>query len=383
MRCSSPASTGSCSTKKSWVVKSEMAIDMNRYLFLKEAPDGTWGWVLVGQRSCRKCLSESFLDVDSGQFHDVCRWSLHGCVHRLPLGLMWEKQPGYGKCPECGRFFAILGRGGGSGGIYVCFHVSVCVGYSRQVSPPAHQGLNVTVLSTVPHGVFEERVDPWKTGAQVCVNEQVKGGKRLPQQHTSVSGFEALYVARGVLLLHSHLLPQRLCSHSVDDTVANLQRAAHRVNGTRARTVLMAFPVWLYLFGLLSQAVGHRIWVNIFPLCSNAAEDICPSVQHLGREVCCGKEPLHTEESTCSCCWGRWPAADAGPWTDEPTLAAPAENNRPPGSSHLGERHANVWWSLRKVTFKCSPHVCVHMLISNGARILLCYATTIDKNINV
>lgn len=76
----------------------------------------------------------------------------------------------------------------------------------------------------------------------MCVNEQVKGGERLPQQHTSVSGFEGLYVARGVLLLHSHLLPQRLCSHSVDDTVANLQRAAHRVNGTRARTVLMAFP---------------------------------------------------------------------------------------------------------------------------------------------
>lgn len=117
----------------------------------------------------------------------------------------------------------------------------------------------------------------------MCVNEQVKGGKRLPQQHTSVSGFEGLYVARGVLLLHSHLLPQRLCSHSVDDTVANLQRAAHRVNGTRARTVLTASPVWLYLFGLLSQAVGHRIWVNIFPLCSNAAEDICPSVQHLGK----------------------------------------------------------------------------------------------------
>lgn len=42
----------------------------------------------------------------------------------------------------------------------MCFNVRICVGYSRQVSSPAHQSLNVTVLYTVLHSFFEESVDP-------------------------------------------------------------------------------------------------------------------------------------------------------------------------------------------------------------------------------
>lgn len=41
---------------------------------------------------------------------------------------------------------------------------------------------------------------------------------------TFVSGLETLYIAGGVILLHPHLLPQRLGSHPIDDAIANLQR---------------------------------------------------------------------------------------------------------------------------------------------------------------
>lgn len=63
-----PAPTGSCTTK---VVRDETR-DEQRFTH-GGGTRRTWGWVLVGQRSCRKHLSQSFLDVDGGQFDDVCR----------------------------------------------------------------------------------------------------------------------------------------------------------------------------------------------------------------------------------------------------------------------------------------------------------------------
>lgn len=42
---------------------------------------------------------------------------------------------------------------------------------------------------------------------------------------TFVSGLEALDVAGGIVLVHLHLLPQRLGSHAVNDAVADLHRA--------------------------------------------------------------------------------------------------------------------------------------------------------------
>lgn len=45
--------------------------------------------------------------------------------------------------------------------------------------------------------------------------------------YTFVSGFETLNVACCIILIHSHLLPQRLCSHPVDDAIANLQTQKH------------------------------------------------------------------------------------------------------------------------------------------------------------
>lgn len=44
---------------------------------------------------------------------------------------------------------------------------------------------------------------------------------------TFVSGLEAFDVAGGVILVHLHLLSQRLGSHAVDDAVADLHRAKH------------------------------------------------------------------------------------------------------------------------------------------------------------
>ncbi len=45
--------------------------------------------------------------------------------------------------------------------------------------------------------------------------------------YTFVSGLETLYVAGCVILLHSHLLPQRFGSHPIDNAIANLQWRIH------------------------------------------------------------------------------------------------------------------------------------------------------------
>lgn len=65
---------------------------------------------------------------------------------------------------------------------------------------------------------------------QRCLKGAGESSQRFWQQLTSVSGLEGLDVACCLILLHSHLLPQRLRSHSVDDTVTDLQRAAHVIS---------------------------------------------------------------------------------------------------------------------------------------------------------
>lgn len=63
-----------------------------------------------------------------------------------------------------------------------------------------------------------------------CLKGAGESSQRFWQQLTSVSGLEGLNVTCCFILLHSHLLPQRLSSHSVDDTVTDLQTAAHVIS---------------------------------------------------------------------------------------------------------------------------------------------------------
>lgn len=108
--------------------------------------------------------------------------------------------------------------------------------------------------------------------------------------YTFVSGLETLYVAGRVILLHSHLLPQRLGSHPIDNAIANLQRHTCYIPGSlpvrmHAGPCHLLFPAWLYLFCLLSEVVVHRLWVDAFPLGSDAAKHVCSPIQHLATRV--------------------------------------------------------------------------------------------------
>lgn len=87
----------------------------------------------MGHRGCRIRLPESFLDVHGGQFNDVCRRPLYGCVHRLALGLLWGNNPGngVGLSAEFIRALKVGVCGGGWGVIYMSLHMGVCVGYPR------------------------------------------------------------------------------------------------------------------------------------------------------------------------------------------------------------------------------------------------------------
>lgn len=104
------------------------------------------------------------------------------------------------------------------------------------------------------------------------------------------------------------------------------------------------FPARLYLLCLLSEAVVHGLWVDTFPLGSDAAEHVRSSIQYLANarfhhfNICLltlYNVYLHLSH---------WPAKGADPWRDEPTLSTRAESNLQPVSSHLQNRADHSWW---------------------------------------
>lgn len=63
--------------------------------------------------------------------------------------------------------------------------------------------------------------------SNLAVDAQCNRDERANAIRTFVSGFEAFDVAGSIILVHLHLLSQRLGSHAVYDAVANLRRAKH------------------------------------------------------------------------------------------------------------------------------------------------------------
>lgn len=120
----------------------------------------------------------------------------------------------------------------------------------------------------------------------------ILGNEEAPV-YTFVSGFETLNVASRIILLHSHLLPQRLRSHPVDNAITDLQTQMHAHPGDLDMYACprhLLFAAYSYLFCLLSEAVVHRLRVDTLPLSRNAAKHICSSIQHLVNTLCSPSE---------------------------------------------------------------------------------------------
>lgn len=52
---------------------------------------------------------------------------------------------------------------------YMCFDVRVAVSDPREVSPAAHQSLNIAVLYTVLHSFSKKSINSWNTGQDMDV----------------------------------------------------------------------------------------------------------------------------------------------------------------------------------------------------------------------
>lgn len=134
----------------------------------------TWVCVLVRQWSCRIRLSEAFLDVHSGKFDNVCRWTLYSCVHCLTFCLNERErlnQRSYGthelySARLTNKVCQVLM----DKHAYVCFDVRIAVSDPREVSPTAHQSLNIAVLYAVLHSFFKKSIDPWNTRQNMDVS---------------------------------------------------------------------------------------------------------------------------------------------------------------------------------------------------------------------
>lgn len=61
-------------------------------------------------------------------------------------------------------------------------------------------------------------------------------------QCTFVSGLETLYVAGCIILLHSHLLAQRLGSHSINNAIANLKTQTQMCEQTSGNVIVSFLP---------------------------------------------------------------------------------------------------------------------------------------------
>lgn len=53
---------------------------------------------------------------------------------------------------------------------YVCFDVRIAVSDPREVSPTAHQSLNIAVLYAVLHSFFKKSIDPWNARQDMDVS---------------------------------------------------------------------------------------------------------------------------------------------------------------------------------------------------------------------
>ena len=162
---------------------------------------------------------------------------------------------------------------------------------------------------------------------------------------TFVSGLETLYVAGCIILLHSHLFPQRLGSHPVNDTVTNLQRQTHimsHVTHTRTHT-LVSFPFQVHVCGFvsflprtcfacclkLSFTVSGSILFHSAAMQRNtSAPPFRTWWAHRGSVVSLPAYPCLTYRGFLLFTINHWPAEVADPWTDEPTLSTPAGNNQ-------------------------------------------------------
>lgn len=170
-----------------------------------------------------------------------------------------------------------------------------------------------------------------------CLKGAGESSQRFWQQLTSVSGLEGLDVTCCLILLHSHLLPQRLCSHSVDDTVTDLQTAAHIISHRMLeyqwvhshRLSLLVVPVSPVVWDRRSQNLGQHFSTLQQCIGTHLPPHLTPE------EMIAFVKNVITQRSTCYSCWRHRPVVDAGPWRDEPTLATLAVNNQQPVSSHL------------------------------------------------
>lgn len=174
--------------------------------------------------------------------------------------------------------------------------------------------------------------------------------------YTFVSGLETLYVAGCVILLHSHLLPQRLGSHSVDNAIANLQRPIHAVREKWDYhwECMCVHVIFSSLPGCTCFACCLRLSFTdsgstLFHSAAMQRNTSAPpfntwrhaqfhnSFTFLNWYLQYDVSLLFTVRLSC------WPAEDVDPWRGEPTLSTPAENNQQPISSHLqysAERHS-------------------------------------------
>lgn len=160
--------------------------------------------------------------------------------------------------------------------------------------------------------------------------------------YTFVSGLETLYVAGRVILLHSHLLPQRLGSHPIDNAIANLQRPMHvtqlssenACGSTSSSFSCLVLPVLPVVWGCRSQTPGRHFSTRQRCSETRPPPHSAPGDTHhfltclLMFAIWCVFLPFTVRPS-------HWPAEGVDPWRGEPTLSTPAENNQLPISSHL------------------------------------------------